>query len=371
MESENTFDIFLVAPPGLENVVADEARERGFAGVTQQPGGVTVRGDWPEVWRANLQLRTPVRVLARFASFRAMHLAQLDKRARKIDWAALLPQGVTVKVEATCRKSKIYHDRAAADRVKTALKDTVGAVIDQEAELVVKLRIEDDLCTFSIDTSGESLHKRGHKELVNKAPMRENLAAAFLRQMGYDGTQAVLDPMCGSGTFVIEAAEMAMGLYPGRSRSFAFQTLRNYDAKVFDALKAGVQPREVPAQFYGSDRDTGAIRMSTINADKSGVGGVTAFAHAAISDLQRPDCAPGIVIVNPPYGGRIGNKKQLFALYGALGKTLMAQFKGWRVGIITTDGGLAKATGLPLLPTNPPVPHGGMRITLHQTNPLA
>lgn len=371
MESENTFDIFLVAPPGLENVVADEARERGFAGVTQQPGGVTVRGDWPEVWRANLQLRTPVRVLARFASFRAMHLAQLDKRARKIDWAALLPQGVTVKVEATCRKSKIYHDRAAADRVKTALKDTVGAVIDQEAELVVKLRIEDDLCTFSIDTSGESLHKRGHKELVNKAPMRENLAAAFLRQMGYDGTQAVLDPMCGSGTFVIEAAEMAMGLYPGRSRSFAFQTLRNYDAKVFDALKAGVQPREVPAQFYGSDRDTGAIRMSTINADKSGVGGVTAFAHAAISDLQRPDCAPGIVIVNPPYGGRIGNKKQLFALYGALGKTLMAQFKGWRVGIITTDGGLAKATGLPFLPTNPPVPHGGMRITLHQTNPLA
>ncbi len=370
MESENTFDIFLVAPPGLENVVADEARERGFVGVTQQPGGVTVRGDWPEVWRANLQLRTPVRVLARFASFRAMHLAQLDKRSRKIDWAALLPRGVTVKVEATCRKSKIYHDRAAADRVKTALKDTVGAVIDQEAELVIKLRIEDDLCTFSIDTSGESLHKRGHKERVNKAPMRENLAAAFLRQMGYDGTQAVLDPMCGSGTFVIEAAEMAMGLYPGRSRGFAFQTLRNYDAKAFEAMKAAVQPDKVSVQFYGSDRDTGAIHMSTANAEKAGVASLTEFRHAAVSDLQRPDCAPGIVIVNPPYGGRIGNKKQLFALYGALGKTLSERFKGWRAGIITTDGGLAKATGLPFLPTTPPVPHGGMRITLHQTDPL-
>lgn len=371
MESENTFDIFLVAPPGLEPVLADEARERGFQGVVQEAGGVTVRGDWTEVWRANLQLRCAVRILARFASFRAMHLAQLDKRARKIDWAALLPQGVSLKVEATCRKSKIYHDRAAAERVKKAVKDIVGAKIDPEAQLVIKLRIEDDLCTFSIDTTGESLHKRGHKEAVNKAPMRENLAAAFLCQCGYDGTQVVVDPMCGSGTFIIEAAEMASGLYPGRTRGFAFQELQNFDPKVWQRLKDSAEPTVPPLRYFGSDRDQGAARMSAANATRAGVMDACQFTCQSVSDLSPPEGVPaGLVIVNPPYGARIGNKKNLFAVYGALGKTLKERFHGWRVGIVTSEPGLAKATGLDFLPALPPVPHGGMRIALYRTAPL-
>ena len=121
------FDIFLVAPPGLEPVLLDEVRSLGFTAPEASPGGVTFKGGWPEVWRANLELRTAVRVLARVAEFRAMHPAQLDKRARKVDWAALLRPDVAVKVEATCRKSRIYHAGAAAERVARAIRETVGA----------------------------------------------------------------------------------------------------------------------------------------------------------------------------------------------------------------------------------------------------
>ena len=181
-----------------------------------------------------------MRVLARVAEFRAMHLAQLDKRARKVDWAAILRPDVPVRVEATCRKSKIYHDKAAAQRVERAITEGIGAPLGPGG-IGIKLRIEDDLCTISVDTSGESLHKRGFKGFTGKAPMRETLAALILRQMGFDGTQAVVDPMCGSGTLVIEAAEIAAGLHPGRGRDFAFERLASFDPAGFAALKTAPQ----------------------------------------------------------------------------------------------------------------------------------
>ncbi|MFV1874538.1 THUMP domain-containing class I SAM-dependent RNA methyltransferase [Nioella sp.] len=365
------FDIFLVAPPGLEPVLAEEARDKGFADPSAVPGGVAIKGDWPEIWRTNLVLRGPARVLVRVAAFRAMHLAQLDKRSRKVDWAAVLRADRPVKVEATCRKSKIYHAGAAVQRVSTAIRETLGAEISDTAEIVVKVRIDDDLCTISLDTTGEALHKRGHKPAVGKAPMRENLAALFLRQCGFDGSEPVVDPMCGSGTFPIEAAEIAAGLYPGRSRGFAFEGLAGFDPEAFEAMKAAVQPRTPEARFYGFDRDAGAVKNATENADRAGIGAFCQFARQAVSDLEPPEGPPGLVIVNPPYGERIGNRKLLFSVYGALGKTLLERFAGWRVGLITSDGGLAKATGLPWLPTEPPVAHGGLKVTLWRTGPLA
>jgi putative N6-adenine-specific DNA methylase len=364
------FEIFLVAPPGLEPVLLDEARARGFADASAVPGGVTVQGGWTEVRRANLELRTAVRVLARIAEFRAMHPAQLDKRARKVPWADILRPDVAVKVEATCRKSRIYHAGAAADRVARAIRETVGAPAGETGEITVKVRLDDDLCTISLDTTGESLHKRGHKTAVGKAPMRETLAAAFLMQCGFTGAEPVLDPMCGSGTFVIEAAEMAAGLMPGRTRSFAFERLAGFDAADWAARRLG-QPGTVPAiRYYGSDRDDGAIRSATGNAESAGVGAWTRFDRKALSDITPPEGPPGLVIANPPYGARIGERKLLFALYGALGRVLKDRFSGWRVAIVTSDGGLAKATGLPFLPPAPPVPHGGLKVTLWRTGPL-
>ncbi|MGC9369355.1 MAG: THUMP domain-containing class I SAM-dependent RNA methyltransferase [Paracoccaceae bacterium] len=365
------FEIFLVAPPGLEPVLCDEAREKGFAQTQAVPGGVTVRGGWPEVWRANLELRGAGRVLARIGEFRAFHLAQLDKRARKFPWGEVLRPDVPVRVEVTCKRSKIYHAGAAAQRIERAIREELGAPVSAEAEVQVKVRIDDNLCTFSVDTSGESLHKRGHKAAVGKAPMRETLAALFLRQCGFDGTEPVLDPMCGSGTFVIEAAEIAAGLKPGRARRFAFEQLAGFDPAAWEQMRTAGQPVRPAVRFYGSDRDAGAIRSSQANAERAGVAEFVEFRQQAVGDLVAPEGPPGLVIVNPPYGARIGNKKLLYALHGTLGQRLRDGFRGWRVGVVTSEASLARATGLPFEPPGPPVAHGGLRVKLFQTGPLA
>lgn len=365
--------IFLAAPPGLETTLAAEAGAEGFADPRPVPGGVETSGDWHDVWRANIALRGAGRVLVRLGSFRAMHLAQLDKRARKFPWGEVLRPDVPVRVEATCRASKIYHDRAAAQRVMRAITETLGAPEGKgEDALRILVRIEDDLVQISLDSSGAPLHRRGHKEFVGKAPMRETLAALFLRQMGYVGTETVVDPMCGSGTFVLEAAEIAAGLAPGRDRPFAFEQLVTCDPAQVSRLRKGTGRTARPETpvVFGSDRDDGAIRGATENAERAQVSALTQFTRLAISDLSPPTPSPGLVIVNPPYGARIGNRKLLFGLYGSLGKVLSEQFTGWRVGVITSDAGLAKATALPFLPQTPTVSLGGLKITLWRTDPL-
>lgn len=371
MSDDGEFEIFLMSPPGLEAELRAEAQERGFKAARTIIGGVAVSGGWPEVWRANLELRGCGRVLARIGSFRAMHLAQLDKRARKFPWGQFLRTDVPVHVEASCTRSRIYHSEATAQRIARAITEELGAPLKPDAALVVKARIEDDLCTISIDTSGESLHKRGHKEAVGKAPMRETLASLFLRRCGFDGREPVVDPMCGSGTFVIEAAERAAGLNPGRSRHFAFEQLVTFDAAAWETMRGAGSIITPQVKFFGSDRDAGAVRMAEENAARAGVSSFTVFRQQSVSDLVPPEGPTGLVIVNPPYGTRIGDKKPLYALYGALGQTLLQRFAGWRVGIITTEASLARATGLPFLPPAPPVLHGGLKVTLFQSAKLA
>lgn len=361
------FEIFLTATPGLERALLAEAHENGFADAKLTQGGITVMGDWQTVWRANLVMRGATRVLARIGSFMAFHLAQLDKRARKFPWADVLRPNVPLRVEvSTNRKSKIYHAGAATQRIETALKDA-GYQINADAGITLKVRIDDNRVTISIDTSGESLHKRGHKEAVNKAPMRETLASLMLRECGYTGDEPVLDPMCGSGTFVIEAAEIAAGLHPGRSRDFTFQQLNSFDAAQWDAMRRPANPAAArQIRFYGSDRDAGAIRMSSANAARAGVADMIHFENISVCDLIRPDGPPGLVMCNPPYGGRIGNPKLLFGLYASLGSVLKDRFAGWRVGIVTSDAALANATGLPFKPKGAPIPHGGLKVWLFQ-----
>lgn len=371
------FDLFLVATPGLEAPLADEARDLGLAEVGIVPGGVTCRGGWSDIWRANLRLRGATRVLVRIGEFRALHLAQLDKRARKFPWADFLRPDIPVRVEATCRKSRIYHAGAAAQRVRRAIAETLGAPTPEPGTEIegpsvsLKLRIEDDLCTFSIDSTGASLHKRDHKQFVGKAPMRETMAAMFLRECGFRGNMPVLDPMCGSGTFVIEAAEIAAGLAPGRSRSFAFEYLAGFDAAAWQALRVptAITPPALPL-FHGSDRDDGAIRGSIANAERAGVAALTQFQRLPVSDITPPPGTPGLVMINPPYGARIGQKGPLFGLHAALGQVLKERFGGWRVGLVTSDAALARATTLPFLPPGPYVAHGGLKVRLHRTDPL-
>jgi putative N6-adenine-specific DNA methylase len=364
------FEIFLVAVPGLEGPLCAEARAAGYKKAKTDPGGVLLKGSWPDVWRANLDLRGPSRILARIDDFRVVHLAKLDTRARQVPWSKVLRRDVPVRVEAACKASRIYHSGAAAERIARAIHEELGAPISDDADVVIKARIENDLCTIAVDTSGEPLHKRGHKEAVAKAPMRETMAALFLRQCGYTGTEPVLDPMCGSGTFVLEAAEIAAGLKPGRSRAFAFEKLATFDADAWTEMRNASPIAQPTARFYGRDRDPGAIRMSRANADRAGVSAFTDFSEISIEDLTPPGGPPGLIIVNPPYGERLGDINKIRPLYRALGHTLLTRFAGWRVGLITSDESLAAATGLPFALTAEPVLHGGLRIALYRTAAL-
>ncbi|MDU8926727.1 class I SAM-dependent RNA methyltransferase [Alisedimentitalea sp. MJ-SS2] len=364
-----SFEIFMSIAPGLEPILAEEARDKGFDGVEVVPGGVTVRGGWQAVWQANLEMRGAARVLVRVGAFRAFHLAQLDKRARKFPWGDVLRADVPVKVEVTTKRSKIYHAGAAAQRIERALSEELGVTVSKQAALAVKVRIDDNLVTISLDSSGEGLHKRGHKEAVGKAPMRETLAALFLRACGHRGDEPVVDPMCGSGTFPIEAAEMAAGMQPGRGRGFAFERFAGFEAEAFEGMRRAGPARLPGVLFHGYDRDQGAIRNAGQNAERAAVAEWCRFACQPVSALEPPEGKPGLVIANPPYGGRIGNRKMLFSLYGSFGRVLRERFKGWRVGVVTSDAGLAKAMDVKFQ-AGPPVDHGGLKVKLYQSGVL-
>lgn len=371
--TDTPLEIFLASTPGLENALLSEVKTLGFKGAAASKEGVTTAGSWHDVWRANLMVRGASRVLVRLGAFRAMHLAQLDKRARKFPWAETLRADVPVRVEVTCRKSRIYHKGAAMERIARAITDGLGAPVSDAAAVTIKARIFDDLCTISVDSSGEGLHKRGFKQAVNRAPLRETIAALLLRECGYTGDEPVVDPMCGSGTFVIEAAEIALGLAPGRVRSFAFEHLQTFDAPVWQAIKAAAQQQthnESGAQFFGFDRDGGAASMSRANAERAGVDAVTEFEKQPLSDLTPPAGKPGLVMINPPYGARIGEVKKLTPLYGSLGKVLRERFRGWRVGLATNNVELVRATGLKFEKNPTFFSHGGIRVALNKTAQL-
>ena len=370
MTTPAPFEIFLATFPGLEPTLCAEVRGKGFRRPKPVPGGVTIQGGWPEVWRANLWVRGAGRVLARIDAFHVTHLAHLDDRARQVPWAGLLRPDIPVRVEATCAASRLYHSGAVAQRIETAIRETLGAPVSAEAGITVMARVEHDRCTLSLDTSGEPLHKRGYKAAVNPAPLRETMASLFLQQCGYEGREPLLDPMCGAGTFVIEAAEIAARLNPGRLRPFAFEQFATFDAEAWARMRAVASGRAPAARCFGSDRDAGAIEMSRANAARAGVADHALFRQATISDAVPPEGPPGLVMVNPPYGARMGDKAALVPLYRALGQVLRQRFTGWRVGLVTSESSLAQATALPFLPPAAPVPHGGLRVSLYRTAPL-
>ena len=369
--TDHSFEIFLTSTPGLEGVLREELVEKGFPKPIAVPGGVAIWGGWPAVWRACLEVRGAGRALVRIGRFHAVHLSELERRTLAVDWAGLLPRGAPVAVEAVCRKSRIYHSGAAIERVQTALAASIGARPDPEAPFRILVRIEKDEAVLSLDAAGDPLHKRGFKAAVAKAPMRETLAALFLRACGYKGKEPVLDPMCGSGTFVIEAAEIAARLAPGRARRFAFEDFICFDETAYGRLRERLSLPIIPEfDCVGLDRDPLAIRAAIENAERAGVEGFTRLDARPIHELERPDGPPGLVMINPPYGSRIGDKRPLKALHRSMGERLL-RFKGWRIGLVTSEDSLARATALPFGEPSAPVDHGGLKIRLWRTGPLA
>lgn len=365
-------DLFAVTAPGLAPLCREEIRQQpllaGLSPAEAEAGGVTLRGDFAALYRANLHLRTPSRILVRLGEFHAENFTQLRSRAALLAWEKFLPPGAVVDLRATCHKSRLYHTGAVAERVANAIGDRLGQPPalhkhDEEsdapeAQLVV-VRLLHDTCTVSLDASGALLHRRGYRLATAKAPLRETLAAGLLLASGWEATSAtpppLLDPFCGAGTIAIEAAMLALQLAPGRHRRFAFMDWPGFDAAVWQGAldeadaRAQVRREEVGNTLVvqASDRDAGAIEAAQANAQRADVEDVIAFTCRAFSAIA-PPAVLGHVVTNPPYGQRVRSGADLRNLYAQLGKVLRAHCPSWQVTLLGADRALLGQTGLRL-----------------------
>ncbi len=352
------YDAFAVAAPGLEPLVAAELRGLGASQVTEAAGGVGFRADMALLARANLELRVASRVLVRLAAFRATAFHELERAARKVEWARVLALGTAFAVRATCRKSRLYHSAGVAQRVAGAIERAVpqvtgvapGSDADDATEAgdadvapqLIVVRLDHDRCTVSVDSSGALLHRRGYRQAIGKAPLRETLAAAVLMGAGYDPAHPLVDPMCGSGTIAIEAALLARGIAPGSARRFAAETWPEAAPAAWASARAAAHERVTAralAPIVAADRDAGAIAAARANAARAGVERDIEFRVAPLSALE-PPAGRGLVAVNPPYGVRVGESKALRDLFARLGQVAAVRLRGWRVALLSADRAL-------------------------------
>jgi putative N6-adenine-specific DNA methylase len=264
--------------------------------------------------RLNLWLRTASRVLLRLGEpFRATTFAELVRKASGLSWERFVRKGVRAAFRVSCRKSRLYHSGAVAERLHAALEARTGfpvprAEAGEEAPADAQLflaRLERDLCSVSVDTSGALLHQRGWRGPQAKAPLRETLAAALLLAAGFRGEEAVCDPLCGSGTIAIEAALIAIRRAPGLAREFAFQRWPESSARQWEHLvvAARKQERALPVRIEASDQDAGAVAAARENASRAAV--PIEIAQRRLADLPA-DAGAGLLACNPPYGVRLG-----------------------------------------------------------------
>lgn len=358
---------FAVSAPGLEPFTALELSrlfpdpstgfrqaQPGDSGQRREPaapeaGGVTFRGGFADLVRANLYLRTASRVLARLGMpFLARDFGELRQKAARLPWERFLAPGQPVALRVTCHKSKLYHSDAVAHTIALALADRLGrpsplVKADEESaqppQLVV-VRLAEDRVTVSVDSSGTILHKRGYRLASAKAPLRETLAAGLLMASDWDLHSPLLDPFCGSGTIPIEAAMMALCLTPGGRRRFAFMDWPGFEEAVISEQLSVVSGQSAGGGkkpvILASDRDAGAIKMARENAERAGVAEYIQFSQRAVSAIEPPP-GPGWVVTNPPYGARIRGGGDLRDLYARFGDVLRAKCPAWQVTVLCSD----------------------------------
>jgi putative N6-adenine-specific DNA methylase len=347
-----TYECFAVAAPGLEPIVARELAARDVTRLHTISGGVTFHATTEQLYAANLWLRVASRVIVRLASFHASAFYELERHARRVAFERFIPPGVQVSVHVSCRKSRLYHSDAVAERIRRAVEHRTGAVVppgDDGAMLIA--RLFHDQCTVSIDSSGALLHRRGYRLATAKAPLRETLAAAMLAATGWNGQAALVDPFCGSGTIPIEAALIARRRAPGIARSFAFMQWPEYDPARWASLAERARNGEAPAAgvpIVAADRDAGGTEAARANAERAGVSEDIEIRTQAISDLESP-AAIGWLVTNPPWGVRVGESDKLRDLYARLGQVVRRRLPGWRLGLLAPKG-VTVAARLPLTP---------------------
>lgn len=353
---------FAIVAPGLEPFALAEAKALGIPAVAEE-GGLSWTGDSRRLLVANAGMRIASRVVVRLASFEARSFAELQRHGRRIEWNRVVSPGDAVRFRVTCKKSKLYHSDAVAQRLADALIRAVpGASAeassapdedlpdDADGGLII-VRIMRDQCTVSADSSGALLHRRGYRLASAKAPLRETIAAAMLSASEWDGVSTLWDPLCGSGTIPIEAALAARGIAPGIHRRFAMERWPTTPAHLGEEVRAELAGRAratAGGAIIGSDRDAGAIAAATTNAERAGVGADLRLAVQALSSAAIPPGVRGWIVTNPPYGVRVGDVDRVRDLWAQLGNLLRLKASGWRVALLAPDVALERQLRIPL-----------------------
>jgi putative N6-adenine-specific DNA methylase len=347
---------FATTSKGLEGVLAEEIAALGGRRAAAAAGGVSFSGDRDLCYRANLWLRTANRILLHLSEFSAPTPEALYEGVRAVPWPELFPVRRKIAVEAAVRDSAITHSRYAAQKAKDAIVDrfreTAGARPDVDLvspDVRIHLRILRDECTLSLDTSGESLNRRGYRADPGEASLRETLAAGIVLLTGWDGIRPLADPACGAGTLLIEAALIASRTAPGLLRaSFGFQNLSDYRPKRWASLvdeARGASRRGGIGRIAGGDISPEAVRGAGRNARKAGVSDLVSF---DVRDLREfsPGQPPGVIVCNPPYGVRMPGGEEVAAFYRALGEALKKRCSGWTAYLLSGNPEATRHLGL-------------------------
>lgn len=337
----NKFDMLAKTFQGLEGVLAEELRGLGAEDVVPGNRVVSFRGDQRMMYRANFCLRTAVRVLKPLATFKAQTADEVYDEVKKLDWAQWLDLETTFAVDSVVYSNDFRNSKFVSYKVKDAIVDYFREKTGKRPNISVaspdirfNMHIAEDACTLSLDSSGESLHKRGWRVEQTESPINEVLAAGLVLLTGWQGECDFIDPMCGSGTIAIEAALIARNMAPGLFRKhFAFERWKDFDADLLQEIyNDDSQEREFTHHIYGYDIDPKAIAVSDANVKAAGMSDVISLAVQPIQKFTQPK-EKSIIVTNPPYGERI-SAPNLPALYRTIGERLKHQFVGCEAWII-------------------------------------
>jgi putative N6-adenine-specific DNA methylase len=336
---------FATCPRGLENELAKEFQVLGGQTICVTPGGVECQGAFSLCYRLNLESRIASRILWRVGHGSYRHEEDLYRLAFQLPWPSWFSVNCRIKVRLVAQQSPLTSLEFSTLRVKDAICDRFLRELKKRPEvdkrnpdIQIVVFVDEGQVAMYLDTTGSPLFKRGWRQAAGEAPLRENLAAGILRLSGWTSDQVLLDPMCGSGTFLIEAALMAKGVAPGSRREFSFRHFRNFDRVAWAEIRPDVQqalPKTPQLKLFGFDHDAEALSMARSNLQYVGLGGVQVN-QGDVLEIT-PPADKGIMVTNPPYGVRMGNQPALEEWYPKFGDVLKQRFSGWTVYVLTAD----------------------------------
>jgi len=337
---------FSPCPRGLETPLCNELAELGATGIKATDGGVHFAGDWTLCYRVNLYSRTASRVLWRVATTHYRNEQDIYDTAFALPWGNWFDVSHTIRVNMAAIKCPLKSLDFATLKIKDAICDKFRqlcgerpSVNTHEPDMRIHAFLEESRFTLYLDTSGDALFKRGVRQYTNIAPLRENLAAGILHLTGWKPGMPLLDPMCGSGTFLIEAVQMSLNIAPGISRYFAFEKMKNFNAKKWDEIRNQAIAAQKPVTalpIFGSDLYGDELKTARINLENAGLLEAVTLKQANVLEISAP-AENGVLVANLPYGERMGDLEELELLYPQLGDVLKQKFGGWNAYLFTSD----------------------------------